>query len=106
MLTSLSNLQVVKLAENEIADLIIAGRNNQPLNEAITLPAEADAAYTIRMERQNHHLTQQELAKRIGITQGQLAKIENGQQNANLNLLQRAMSVFGEPYVVKPIMIR
>ncbi|KRL20326.1 helix-turn-helix transcriptional regulator [Lentilactobacillus kisonensis] len=92
-----------KLSDDELANLIIAGRNGQPLNESVTLPAEADAAYTLRIERQKRHLTQQELASKIGITQGQLAKIENGQQNANLNLLQRAMSVFGEPYIVKPI---
>lgn len=91
-----------ELTNEEVADLIIAGQNNQPLNKAISLPTEADAAYTIRWQRQQHHITQKQLAKEIGVTQGQLAKIENGQQNASLNLLQRVMNAFNESYTIKP----
>lgn len=91
------------LTNEEIADLIEAEEKGTPLNEAITLPANADAAYTIRLQRQHMNMTQKELAGKIGMRQSQLAKIESGQLNVSLNALQRAMAVFGKPYTIQPL---
>jgi DNA-binding XRE family transcriptional regulator len=91
------------LTNPELADLIIASEAHRPLNTVISLPAEADAAYTIKYRRKQAGMTQVDLAKKIGIEQSQLAKIENGQLRVCLNLLQRAMTVFGTSYVVKAL---
>ena len=91
------------LTNPELADLIIASEAHRPLNSVISLPAEADAAYTIKYRRKQAGMTQVDLAKKIGIEQSQLAKIENGQLRVGLNLLQRAMTVFGTSYVVKAL---
>lgn len=91
------------LTNPELADLIIASEAHRPLNSVISLPAEADAAYTIKYRRKQAGMTQVDLAKKIGIEQSQLAKIENGQLRVGLNLLQRAMTVFGTSYIVKAL---
>ncbi len=91
------------LTNSELADLILAAQANKPLNEVLQLPAEADAAYTIKYQRRQAGMTQVELARKIGIEQSQLAKIENGSLKVSLNLLQKAMTVFGRSYIVKAL---
>ncbi len=84
----------------ETAKMIIAARNKEPLNEAIKLPINADAAYKIRYERQKQGVTQRELAKQIGLTQSQLAKIETNQASISLVVLQRAMAALHQSFTV------
>lgn len=84
------------------AKLVIAAHENRPLTEAVGLSAGAAAAYTIRRGRRHKGLTQAELAEAVGITQSQMAKIENVSIGINIDVLQRIMSVLGETFVVKP----
>lgn len=88
------------LTSEETAAVILAAESHEPLNHAIKLPVEADAAYTIRDERNRMGMTQVELARRIGLTQSQLAKIETGHAAISLVTLQRAMKVLGKTFVV------
>lgn len=46
-----------------------------------------EVAYRIAELRRLRRMSQEELAKRIGSTQSNIARIENGRQNLSLNLL-------------------
>ena len=90
------------MTNKETAGMILAAKSGKPLNTVIQLPVDADAAYTIRYERKKAGMTQTDLANKIGLTQSQLAKIEGGQATISLEVLQRAMNVFGKPFVIQP----
>ena len=50
---------------------------------------EMDVIRAIVNARVSQNLTQKELAKRTGINQADISKIENGTRNPSLNLLKR-----------------
>jgi len=53
-----------------------------------------DVAYKISQLRAKKHLSQQELAKKLGTTQSVVARMEAGQQNLTTDSLQKIASVF------------
>ena len=48
----------------------------------------------IRQIRKSRHLTQAELASRIGVTQSDLSRMENGEYKVGLDTLFRILQVF------------
>jgi len=50
---------------------------------------QLEIAYQILQLRQRKKMSQQELAKKIGTTQGNIARIESGRQNFTINFLQK-----------------
>ena len=53
---------------------------------------QLEIAYQILQLRKKKKLSQTSLAKRIGTTQGNVARIESGNQNFTVNLLDRIAS--------------
>lgn len=56
---------------------------------------QLEIAYEILKLRKQKGLSQLELAKRIGTTQGNVARIESGKQNFTTEILQRIASACG-----------
>lgn len=56
---------------------------------------EMDVIRAIVDARASQNLTQKELAKRTGINQADISKIENGTRNPSLNLLKRLADGMG-----------
>ena len=50
---------------------------------------------SLRRRRQKKHLTQHDLAKKLGSSQSRIAKLESGAAGASLDLLFRALFVTG-----------
>jgi len=48
----------------------------------------------IRQLRQDHHMTQQELAKRLGTTKSAISRLENHADSIRLETLERVARVF------------
>lgn len=53
-------------------------------------------AYQIVQLRKKANITQLQMSKKIGTTQGNVARIERGQQNFTINLLSRIAMAFGK----------
>jgi len=52
-------------------------------------------AYKLKQLRKQKHLTQQQLAERIGMGKGQISKIENGKFNLTLSTINKIASALG-----------
>lgn len=50
---------------------------------------ELEIGIAIAEERKKQHITQEELARRTGISQADISKLERGTRNPSLNLLRR-----------------
>ena len=50
---------------------------------------------TVRQQRVKHKLTQSLLGKKLGLTQAQLSRLENGHYTFKLELLFKLSNVFG-----------
>ena len=55
-----------------------------------------EIAYKIVQLRKRANITQIQLAKKIGTTQSNIARMEKGQQNFTIGILNRLASVFGK----------
>lgn len=60
-----------------------------------TIQPEMDIIKALVDARNSLNLTQKELAKRTGINQADISKIENGTRNPSLNLLKRLADGMG-----------
>ncbi|OGS45826.1 MAG: hypothetical protein A2539_05505 [Elusimicrobia bacterium RIFOXYD2_FULL_34_15] len=58
-------------------------------------------AVQIANERQKQHLTQKELAKKLHTTQQVISRIEQGNQNVTIGLIERIAEVFGKRPTLK-----
>ena len=59
------------------------------------IPQEMDVIRAIVNARTSQNLTQNELAKRTGINQADISKLENGTRNPSVNLLKRLADGMG-----------
>ncbi len=57
---------------------------------------QLEIAYQILQLRKKKKMTQAELAKRIGTKQSNVARMETGQQNFTIDMLQKIASVLGK----------
>ncbi|MCH4891144.1 helix-turn-helix transcriptional regulator [Acidaminobacter sp. JC074] len=64
-------------------------KDDQFRKEYENLQPEFDIIKAIVDARNTQHLTQAELAKRTGINQADISKIENGTRNPSLDMLKR-----------------
>jgi len=55
---------------------------------------QLEVAYMILQFRKRKNLSQLELAKKIGTSQSNVARMESGEQNFTINTLQKISSVF------------
>ena len=55
---------------------------------------QLEVAYKITKLRKQAHISQAELAKRIGTTQSNIARMESGQQNLTLGTLSKIAHTF------------
>lgn len=60
-----------------------------------TIQPEMDVIRAIVNARTSQNLTQNELAKRTGINQADISKLENGTRNPSINLLKRLAEGMG-----------
>lgn len=58
-------------------------------------------AVQIAIERQKHNLTQKELAHKLHTSQQTISRIEKGDQNVTIGLIERIAEVFGKKPVLK-----
>jgi DNA-binding XRE family transcriptional regulator len=74
----------------------IVGKPGTADRESFENELKADVlAYKFKELRQTQHLTQAELAKRIGIGKGQISKIENGKFNLTLSTINKIAAALG-----------
>jgi len=57
---------------------------------------QLEIAYKIITLRKKARITQSELANKIGTTQSNVARMEKGQQNFTINMLNKVADVFGK----------
>ncbi|MFC1623609.1 helix-turn-helix domain-containing protein [Patescibacteria group bacterium] len=57
---------------------------------------QLEVAYKIANLRKKAKITQSELANKIGTTQSNVARMEKGQQNFTVNMLNKVADVFGK----------
>lgn len=62
---------------------------------------QLEIAYQILQLRKRSKMTQAELAKKIGTKQSNVARMETGQQNFTIDMLQKIASVFGYDLRIK-----
>jgi DNA-binding XRE family transcriptional regulator len=55
---------------------------------------QLEIAYQVAQLRKQYDMSQSELAKKLGTTQGNIARIESGQQNFTTLTLQKIANVF------------
>ena len=70
-------------------------RNPDFKKEYENLQPEFDVIRALVDARISVHITQQELAKKTGISQADISKIENGTRNPSLNMLKRLADGMG-----------
>lgn len=83
------------LTVEDEARIIVGQANGNDLSEVIPLTAEAQLAYAIKRHRQAKNMTQIDLAKAVGMTQGQIARIENAQADTPFSKAKRLLEVVG-----------
>lgn len=62
---------------------------------------QIEVAYEILQLRKKRGVSQLELAKKIGTTQGNIARIETGKQNLSISLLSRIGKALDKELIVK-----
>jgi len=60
-----------------------------------------EVAYTLLQLRKKQKMSQAQLAKQIGTTQSNLARIEAGNQNLTIQMMHRIAKALGKELVVK-----
>ena len=65
------------------------------VKESEAIQPEMDVIRAIVNARTSQNLTQNELAKRTGINQADISKLENGTRNPSINLLKRLAEGMG-----------
>jgi DNA-binding XRE family transcriptional regulator len=63
--------------------------------EAILIDLKLTLARSLRDRREEQHLSQEELAKRLGSSQSRIAKMEAGDRSVSIELLLRALLQLG-----------
>ena len=71
-------------------------QNEELRKEYEALEPEFTIAQALIDARQTTGLTQNELAERSGITQGDISKLEHGKLNTSIKILQRLASAIGK----------
>ncbi|OPX29782.1 MAG: hypothetical protein B1H08_03095 [Candidatus Omnitrophica bacterium 4484_171] len=70
--------------------------------QKIEIPAERmEIAQQIRDTRVKLGYTQEDIAKKLGVIQQYISKIENGHENISVDTLRRIADVFGKRIVIK-----
>lgn len=70
-------------------------RNPEFAKEYAAIQPELDVIRAIVDARNSQNLTQKELARRTGINQADISKLENGTRNPSINLLKRLAEGMG-----------
>lgn len=70
-------------------------QNSQVKAEYDALQPEYEVVRAVLNARKENHLTQQQLADRTGIDRSDISKLENGNSNPSLKLLQRLAEGMG-----------
>lgn len=65
-------------------------------DEAAYINLKLTLAQSLRTERQNHQLTQKELARLIKSSQSRIAKMESGDPSVSIDLLIRGLFALGK----------
>ena len=60
-----------------------------------------EIAYQILMLRKKHRISQKQLARKIGTTQSNIARMESGQQNFSTETLYKVANAFGRELKVE-----
>jgi antitoxin HicB len=66
-----------------------------PSTVSVEVPARLAAVIMIRLRRAKLGLTQKQLAQRLGVTQQQVAKLEDPDTNSSLASIEKAMRALG-----------
>jgi len=72
--------------------LLVERTNGQQIEKAIGL--------TVSKERERQNLTTTELAKKVGISQAQISRLENGKQGFRSSTLERVAHALGVQLLV------
>ena len=77
------------------AKMIIAVQNHRPLTDVIKIPLEAKIVYLIKYYHKQQKLSQIQLVELSGMSQSQIAKIENMKQGLNVTDVDIIFRVLG-----------
>jgi len=61
---------------------------------------QLEISYAILQLRKKHNMTQVELAKKVGTSQSNIARMERGQQNFTIETLDKIAKTFGKKLTV------
>lgn len=89
-----------ELTIEDEARVIVAQAQGHPLNEVVPLTTEAEFAYLLKWHRQQAKLTQTDVAKAVGMTQAQIARIENVENETTASRYKQLMDVVGGKFIV------
>ena len=80
--------------------------NSLPVSEQQAIKEKAQQfkqAYQIAQLRENAHLSQKELAEKMGVSQANISKLENG-KDINLSTLRRYINTLGGEIHINAVM--
>lgn len=83
------------LTVEDDANIIVAQAQGRPLSDVVPFTTEAEFAYLLKWHRQQAKLTQTEVAKAVGMTQAQIARIENAENETTVSRFKKLMDVVG-----------
>lgn len=84
-----------ELTDEDNARIIVGYANGADLSKIVPLTPQAELAYQIKRHRQENNMTQADVAKAVGMTQGQIANIENAQADTPFSRAKRLLDVVG-----------
>ncbi|EHU3551946.1 helix-turn-helix domain-containing protein [Listeria monocytogenes] len=91
-----------KLSDSEIAKNMKS--DERSFSEMFSVPSEQKKKIEVIIQitklRKQHNLSQAELAERCGVTQNQIARIENLDSNPTLNTLLKVLGAFDKTLVI------
>ncbi len=61
---------------------------------------QLEIAYQISQLRKKSNISQKELAKKIGTTQGNVARMEGGRQNFTIDTLEKIAATFNKDLII------
>jgi len=61
---------------------------------------QLEISYAILQLRKKHNMTQEQLAKKVGTSQSNIARMERGQQNFTIETLDKIAKTFGKKLTV------
>ncbi|ORI78170.1 helix-turn-helix domain-containing protein [Leuconostoc mesenteroides] len=85
-----------EITTEDDAKLVVASAENQNLSEVVELTDTAQLAYVIKWYRQKNNMTQIDVAIKTGLSQSQIAKVENAKMDIPYSGASKLLKAVGK----------